>query len=1643
MDNDDDDNNIHVNGARCILQHKIQNWKLQGRSRIVEPSSLYSNKEGRVYNLKDASEHSTHTHTHQDEYASQGNVFYLLNERHDKNMFNTTSRYLQRRMNNVSINTYLDEILSIQSVNSNNKNMAITDVRPANIMRKQPSYTQRNKTFYDKILDIYSIKQPQDDEEEKSPSGVDNNGNSSSGGANGLLPIRHIVHNKRTDGGCTQQFTVITNYSPLSLQRAFLYFSNVLLISRDSRRMSRLSDCHLKYIIYQILKAVEQFHNVGIPHGSIIPSQITIDQGVSWILLCPPKLTETSYNKKSYLYMDVLDRADKFVPQFPFYKGNNMFKPSSNNTTLSFRLESFTSLWVNNKISNLEYLMLINRSAGRIYGSDKYAPVIPWVTNFAEMNNFDGSNNSINNTSWRDLTKSKFRLKKGDDQLNTTYMHSMPPHHIPENLTDITYYVYLARVTPQNILQSVVRAQFNSNEYPDTIEKLYHWTPDECIVEMYTDPSIFQSIHDDMADLGVPGYGQNNISRYSNFIKWHRAMLESDYVSSRLHHWIDLNFGYKLFGEAAVESMNVTLSILGSDFTSPLPHGAGFVQLFKSKHPRKNIQSNMVIHDFIINRDLLNMPDASYNSPNTPNNNNHSQTQVLNTPMLSMQSFASPQRSKQIGQNLKQNTSNKKKQNKIDWKLLKTSPSIKLPMTPDELSLNTHIESNVRQSKIALQHSNDFNFVDAVYYPPPMMNSEEDENGSFTETKIDEQLIQCDIFAIGCLISQFFLPNFRPLFDRKHLKTFLQAMAKGRNATDDTSNINFNQFIPNWRCLPLSIQRIVRDILINRPCISDILKNEELFESDIPYTTLYMYHSKWYKFEEDENVDRSFMWLERAALANTYIPILLNFSSAKEGGVSNSVVHTNCTTTKHVMEIILPTYLDLFASSNVDCVRVAIEYFNQVVALIGVDIVFSHVVHVIENLIRYLESLDDKMLFAYWDVLEEFMKFSFVYSVLGNLGRLTLLDVYVPILVDVLYLDNKTNQHFSATPGASSSAEHKQDGDANTSNSNNASRKKNSINKCIHQVCESIFQLSSPGALGSQTSIHYLLPLVLEKIGSPKSNVTLAPECILGIARRIGEDATCKHILTHVFKKLQKPILLTKIGNRRYRMALMEIIETLKLLLKVVHRDRIMPHVKRFIDNAAQSYRDDIVKEIFNSVDFNIYGDDDDDNSLDVSSFTKNKNVAGSNTHLSINNDDRSNTVDGSLSPNRNANTNQTQRATLSLELLSIDVENRGFIGISRQERIIKERKEKVEREKERALRRMDSRLANRLMNRRGSFMRDDIGYTSSNISNHSGVSRDREKSEGDFKITRFNAGRGQNLGHVTAISNNRDESILLVGNKDGIITSYGLGNGEPLLSNEISVGNKAVKKIIIFDHQAAVHNGGLHLWDIDKGRFVTRMSSQSGTNFTDIGGWEYSPKRVTAATSAGTIACIDFRGKCSNVCYEWNVSDSQRNDLRLTCIDIYKEHYILVGTGSNEVYTLDQRTGRILNKFHGGKYGIQQIFANSKNFTLANKDPNLHIVPGANNLLYGFYNGKFSSSWISPGFDKQKCVFMDSTHFFFNDKVGGLSNNMDGVISSEERQQQINRGRSFNNDIVCSAFLPLTRVVLAGNSDGLWSIKI
>ena len=42
----------------------------------------------------------------------------------------------------------------------------------------------------------------------------------------------------------------------------------------------------------------------------------------------------------------------------------------------------------------------------------------------------------------------------------------------------------------------------------------------------------------------------------SDFVQTLRNALESDYVSKKLHHWIDLIFGYKQKGEEALKANN-------------------------------------------------------------------------------------------------------------------------------------------------------------------------------------------------------------------------------------------------------------------------------------------------------------------------------------------------------------------------------------------------------------------------------------------------------------------------------------------------------------------------------------------------------------------------------------------------------------------------------------------------------------------------------------------------------------------------------------------------------------------------------------------------------------------------------------------------------------------------------------------------------------------------------------------------------------------------------------------------------------------------------------------------------------------------------------------------------------------------------
>ena len=82
-----------------------------------------------------------------------------------------------------------------------------------------------------------------------------------------------------------------------------------------------------------------------------------------------------------------------------------------------------------------------------------------------------------------------------------------------------------------------------------------------------------------------------------------RHALEAEEVSAKLHHWIDLTFGHKLTGHAAMLAKNVTLPPRKGDLRS-----TGRPQLFQRPHPMRRIKSPAASYqpqDFVSALDAL------------------------------------------------------------------------------------------------------------------------------------------------------------------------------------------------------------------------------------------------------------------------------------------------------------------------------------------------------------------------------------------------------------------------------------------------------------------------------------------------------------------------------------------------------------------------------------------------------------------------------------------------------------------------------------------------------------------------------------------------------------------------------------------------------------------------------------------------------------------------------------------------------------------------------------------------------------------------------------------------------------------------------------------------------------------------------
>ncbi|XP_028256538.1 neurobeachin-like protein 1 isoform X2 [Parambassis ranga] len=240
------------------------------------------------------------------------------------------------------------------------------------------------------------------------------------------------------------------------------------------------------------------------------------------------------------------------------------------------KASGLTQKWVNREISNFDYLMQLNTIAGRTYNNLAQYPVFPWILADYTSEELDLSDPRV----FRDLSKPvavlnernakavREKYESFEDPTGTIDRFHYGTHY--SNAAGVMH--YLIRVEPFTSLH----IQLQSGRF-DCADRQFHSIPatwqtlmdnpndvKELIPEFFYFPEFLENQNGfDLGRLQISKERVNNVilpkwaKSPEDFIYKHRKALESEYVSAHLHEWIDLIFGYKQRGPAAVEALNV------------------------------------------------------------------------------------------------------------------------------------------------------------------------------------------------------------------------------------------------------------------------------------------------------------------------------------------------------------------------------------------------------------------------------------------------------------------------------------------------------------------------------------------------------------------------------------------------------------------------------------------------------------------------------------------------------------------------------------------------------------------------------------------------------------------------------------------------------------------------------------------------------------------------------------------------------------------------------------------------------------------------------------------------------------------------------------------------------------------------------
>ncbi|KAG5855575.1 hypothetical protein ANANG_G00050510 [Anguilla anguilla] len=250
-------------------------------------------------------------------------------------------------------------------------------------------------------------------------------------------------------------------------------------------------------------------------------------------------------------------------------------------------ITALTHLWGSGQISNFEYLTHLNKHAGRSFNDLMQYPVFPFILSDYTSETLDLHDTAI----YRNLSKPiAVQSKEKEDRYVDNYkyleeefrkgvreddpMPPVQPYHYGSHYSNSgTVLHFLVRMPP--FTKMFLAYQDQSFDIPDRTFHSMNTTWRLSSYESMTDvkeliPEFFYLpeflVNREGFDFGVRQNSERvnhvNLPPWARndprlFILIHRQALESDQVSQTLCQWIDLVFGLKQKGKAAVQAINV------------------------------------------------------------------------------------------------------------------------------------------------------------------------------------------------------------------------------------------------------------------------------------------------------------------------------------------------------------------------------------------------------------------------------------------------------------------------------------------------------------------------------------------------------------------------------------------------------------------------------------------------------------------------------------------------------------------------------------------------------------------------------------------------------------------------------------------------------------------------------------------------------------------------------------------------------------------------------------------------------------------------------------------------------------------------------------------------------------------------------